>query len=41
MGREMVHLLAGSMERRDRVPRRVILATELIRRASSNGRPMP
>jgi DNA-binding LacI/PurR family transcriptional regulator len=41
MGREMVHLLVESMERRDRVPRRVILATELIRRASSTGRPMP
>ena len=41
MGRELVHLLAESMERRDRVPRQVILATELIRRASSNGRSMP
>ncbi len=41
MGRELVHLLAESMERRDRVPRQVILATELIRRASSTGRSMP
>ena len=41
MGRELVHLLAESMERRDRVPRRVILTTELIRRASSGGRSMP
>ena len=41
MGRELVHLLGESMERRDRVPRQVILATELIRRASSNGRSMP
>ena len=41
MGRELVHLLGESMERRDRVPRRVILTTELIRRASSGGRSMP
>lgn len=41
MGREMVHLLSETMENGDRVPRRVILATELIRRASSAGRAMP
>lgn len=41
MGREMVHLLAETMERGDRVPRRVVLATELVRRASSAGRHMP
>jgi DNA-binding LacI/PurR family transcriptional regulator len=41
MGHELVDLLVGSIERRERVPRRVILATELIRRASSGGRSMP
>jgi DNA-binding LacI/PurR family transcriptional regulator len=41
MGHEMVDLLVGSMGRSDRVPRRVILATELIRRASSAGRRKP
>lgn len=40
MGREMVNLLADSIERSARVPRRVILATELVRRASSAGRAM-
>jgi len=40
MGREMVNLLADSIERSERVPRRVILATELVRRASSAGRAM-
>jgi DNA-binding LacI/PurR family transcriptional regulator len=41
MGREMVALLIQAMERGDRVPRRVILGTELVRRASSAGRAMP
>jgi DNA-binding LacI/PurR family transcriptional regulator len=41
MGREMVDLLVGSIGRADRVPRRVILATELVRRASSAGRREP
>jgi DNA-binding LacI/PurR family transcriptional regulator len=41
MGREMVHLLTGHIERTDgRVPRHVVLATELIARASSAGRAM-
>jgi DNA-binding LacI/PurR family transcriptional regulator len=41
MGREMVHLLAETIEQSDRVPRHVVLATELVRRASSAGRAMP
>jgi DNA-binding LacI/PurR family transcriptional regulator len=41
MGREMVHLLAGSIEQAGRVPRRIVLTTELIARASSAGRAMP
>jgi DNA-binding LacI/PurR family transcriptional regulator len=41
MGREMVHLLVESMDRGDRIARQVILATELIQRASSAGRRMP
>ena len=41
MGREMVHLLAENVEHAQRVPRRIVLATELIRRASSAGRAMP
>jgi DNA-binding LacI/PurR family transcriptional regulator len=41
MGREMVHLLAGSIERSGRVPRHIVLSTELIARASSAGRAMP
>jgi DNA-binding LacI/PurR family transcriptional regulator len=41
MGREMVHLLAGSIEQNGRVPRRIVLTTELIARASSAGRAMP
>jgi DNA-binding LacI/PurR family transcriptional regulator len=41
MGREMVHLLAGSIERAGRVPRHIVLSTELIARASSAGRAMP
>ena len=40
MGREMVHLLTGNLERNGRVPRHVVLATELIARASSAGRAM-
>jgi DNA-binding LacI/PurR family transcriptional regulator len=40
MGREMVHLLTGNLERNVRVPRHVVLATELIARASSAGRAM-
>jgi DNA-binding LacI/PurR family transcriptional regulator len=41
MGREMVNLLAENVEQVDRVPRRIVLATELIRRASSARRAMP
>jgi DNA-binding LacI/PurR family transcriptional regulator len=41
MGREMVHLLAGSLEHNARVPRHIVLATELIARASSARRAMP
>jgi DNA-binding LacI/PurR family transcriptional regulator len=41
MGREMVHLLAGSIEQSGRVPRRIVLTTELVARASSAGRAMP
>jgi DNA-binding LacI/PurR family transcriptional regulator len=41
MGREMVHLLAGSIGQAGRVPRRIVLTTELIARASSAGRAMP
>jgi DNA-binding LacI/PurR family transcriptional regulator len=41
MGREMVNLLAGSIERSGRVPRHIVLTTELIARASSAGRAMP
>lgn len=41
MGREMVHLLAENVEHADRVPRHIVLATELIRRASSARRAMP
>ena len=40
MGREMVHLLTGNLERSGRVARHVVLATELIARASSAGRAM-
>jgi hypothetical protein len=40
MGREMVHLLAGSIQQAGRVPRRIVLSTELIARASSAGRAM-
>jgi DNA-binding LacI/PurR family transcriptional regulator len=41
MGHEMARLLIGAVEASDPVPRRVILATELVRRASSAGRPAP
>ena len=41
MGQEMARLLIESIEGADRAPRRVILATELIRRASSAGRRKP
>jgi DNA-binding LacI/PurR family transcriptional regulator len=41
MGREMVHLLLDLIGHNDRVARRVVLATELILRASSMGRSTP
>jgi DNA-binding LacI/PurR family transcriptional regulator len=41
MGREMVHLLSGSIEQNGRVARHIVLTTELIARASSAGRAMP
>ncbi len=41
MGREVVRLLVEAVESTDRVQRRVILATELVKRASSAGRPSP
>jgi len=41
MGREMVRLLLEQASRPGSVPRKVILATELIERASSAGRRMP
>lgn len=41
MGHEMARLLIDAIEGADPVPRRVILATELIERASSAGRRMP
>ena len=41
MGREVARLLVDAVEASDPVPRRVILATELVRRASSAGRPSP
>lgn len=41
MGREVARLLVDAVEASDLVPRRVILATELVRRASSAGRPSP
>jgi DNA-binding LacI/PurR family transcriptional regulator len=41
MGREMVHLLLDLIAHNDRVARRVVLATELILRASSMGRSTP
>lgn len=37
MGPEAVHLLLDAIERADRPPRRVVLATELVPRASSAG----
>jgi DNA-binding LacI/PurR family transcriptional regulator len=41
MGREVARLLIEAVEGTDRVQRRVILATELVKRASSAGRPSP
>jgi DNA-binding LacI/PurR family transcriptional regulator len=41
MGREVARLLVEAVEGTDRVQRRVILATELVKRASSAGRPSP
>lgn len=41
MGHEVARLLVDAVEASDLVPRRVILATELVRRASSAGRPSP
>jgi DNA-binding LacI/PurR family transcriptional regulator len=41
MGHEMARLLIDQVEGRDSVQRRVILATELVRRASSAGRRVP
>jgi DNA-binding LacI/PurR family transcriptional regulator len=41
MGEEMARLLITTIEGSDRAPRRVILATQLIRRASSAGRRVP
>jgi DNA-binding LacI/PurR family transcriptional regulator len=41
MGHEMARLLVHAVVASDPVPRRVILATELVRRASSAGRPSP
>ncbi|HEX2756719.1 MAG TPA: LacI family DNA-binding transcriptional regulator [Candidatus Limnocylindrales bacterium] len=41
MGQESARLLLELVEDADRAPRRVILTTELIRRASSAGRAMP
>jgi DNA-binding LacI/PurR family transcriptional regulator len=39
MGREMVRLLLSAIARPDPVPRRVVLGTQLVRRASSEGGP--
>jgi DNA-binding LacI/PurR family transcriptional regulator len=41
MGHEMARLLLEAVDASDPVPRRVILATELIRRESSAGRRSP
>ncbi len=41
MGREMARLLITAIDRGESVPRRVVLATQLIRRASSAGRSAP
>ena len=41
MGHEMARLLIDSIDRSDQAPRRVILATALVQRASSAGRAMP
>jgi DNA-binding LacI/PurR family transcriptional regulator len=39
MGREMARLLVAAIGERQQVPRTVILATELVVRESSVGRP--
>ncbi len=41
MGHEMARLLVEAVDASDPVPRRVILATELVQRASSAGRHAP
>ena len=41
MGHEMARLLIESLDAVDPVPRRVILSTQLVRRASSAGRRAP
>jgi DNA-binding LacI/PurR family transcriptional regulator len=41
MGHEVARLLVDAVEASDLVPRRVILATDLVQRASSAGRPAP
>ena len=41
MGHEMARLLVEAVDASDPVPRRVILATELVQRASSAGRYAP
>jgi DNA-binding LacI/PurR family transcriptional regulator len=41
MGHEMARLLVDAVEGADPIQRRVILATELVRRASSAGRRVP
>jgi DNA-binding LacI/PurR family transcriptional regulator len=41
MGRQVARLLVDAVEGTDRVIRRVILATDLVKRASSAGRPSP
>ena len=41
MGREAARLLVGAADGTNRARRRVILATDLVKRASSAGRPSP
>jgi DNA-binding LacI/PurR family transcriptional regulator len=41
MGREVARLLIDAVDGSDRPKRRVILATDLVKRASSSGRPSP
>lgn len=41
MGREVARLLIDAIDGADRPKRRVILATDLVKRASSSGRPSP